>query len=432
MAGPSLILDYVICGLVIFLLMRALGELLLYRPVAGSFAEYAEEFVGPFAGFATGWSYWFMWVVTCMAEATAVGIYFHYWFPHLPQWLPALSLLLILYGLNLLAVKVFGEVEFWFALVKVLTIVALIAIGVVVLVFKVGNLAPEAKIANLWTRGGLFPFGIAGMALTLQIVMFAYSGVEMIGLTAGEAANPETVLPRATNSVIYRILIFYIGSLIVIMSLIPWTQIGHGISPFVFVFEKMGIPGAGNIMNLVVITAAASSCNSGIYSTGRMLFALGRRGRAPASLGIINSQQVPVRGIGVSTLMMLVGVLLNYIVPESAFAWLTSIALIGTLWTWAMIMLAHRGYRKAVQLGLADAVAYRMPGAPVTNWIVIGAVVVTSVMLWFDAQTRVALYVAPAWFGILGASYWYFYAGAARSGAEISRNAASERSVRRS
>jgi amino acid transporter, AAT family len=410
-AGPALILDYVFGGIVIYFLMRALGELILYRPVAGSFAECADEFVGPFTGFATGWSYWLMWIVTCMAQVTAIGIYFHYWFPLIPQWVPALSMLIILYGLNLLSVRVFGEVEFWFVLVKVLTIVTLIGIGVVVIGLKVGRLGPEARISNLWEHGGLFPSGIVGMAVTLQMVMFAYAGVEMIGLTAGEAENPQIELPRAINSVIYCILGFYVGSLLVIMSLIPWKQFAGDVSPFVFVFEKLGIPGAGNVVNLVVITAAASACNSGIYSTGRMIFALGRRGTAPRFLGIINSRRVPVHGISASTAVMLAGVILDYLVPEKAFTWLTSIALVGTLWTWGMIMFAHRGYRRAVLLGTAVKVSYRMPGAPFTSWIVIGGIFLTSVLLWFDPQTRVALYVAPIWFGILAAAYRWLYKG---------------------
>jgi len=208
----------------IFFIMRALGELLTYRPVAGSFASYAEEFVGPFAGFVTGWSYWFMWVVTAMAELTAIGIYVHFWLPDVPQWLPGLCALAILYGTNLLAVRIYGELEFWFALLKVITIVGLILAGLAVIVFKLGALGPTASFSNLWTHRGFMPFGLLGVLLTLQIVMFAYQGVELIGVTAGEAENPSVVLPRATNSIIFRILIFYIGALVIIMSLIPGTS----------------------------------------------------------------------------------------------------------------------------------------------------------------------------------------------------------------
>ena len=405
MAGPALIIDYVVAGIAIFFLMRALGELMVYRPVAGSFADYADEFVGPFAGFATGWSYWFNWEVTCMAELTAIGIYFNYWFPHLPQWIPTLLVMLFLYWLNLLAVKAFGEVEFWFALLKVFTIAAMLVIGAAVVVFKLGDLGQTAKISNLWSYGGVFPFGIAGMALALQMVMFAYSGVEMVGLTAGEADNPDVVLPRATRSIIFRILLFYIGSLTVIMVLIPWTHIDESTSPFVYVFEKMGIPGAASFVNLAVITAAASACNSGIYSAGRMLFSMGRLGRAPNICARLNANHVPAPGITVSTVVMFLGVLLNYFVPAKAFAWLTSIALIGTLWTWIMIMVSHLRYRQRVRKGMVRQVGFRMPGYPVANWLVIGVFSATAILLWFDPDTRVAVYVAPIWFGILAVAY---------------------------
>jgi amino acid transporter, AAT family len=408
MAGPALIVNYVLAGITIFFLMRALGELMLYRPVAGSFSEYADEFVGPFAGFATGWSYWFNWVVTCMAELTAIGIYLNYWFPHVPQWVPAVAVLVILYGINLLAVKIFGEVEFWFSILKVFTIVSLLLIGTAVIVFKLGDLGKTAGVANLWSHGGFFPFGIAGMALTLQMVMFAYSGVEVVGLTAGEAQSPETVLPRATQSIIFRIGIFYIGSLIVIIMLIPWPQMSEDISPFVFVFEKIGIPGAAHFVNFVVITAAASSCNSGIFSTGRMLYSMGQHRAAPRAFAKISSNHVPVLGVSVSTAIVFIGVILNYFVPAKAFVWLTSVALVGTLWTWIIIMLAHIGYRRKARAGMVQAVAYRMPGYPAANCLVIAVMSLTGVLLWFDPETRVAIYVAPIWFGMLAAAYKIF------------------------
>jgi len=273
-AGPGLLLAYAVGGVAIFFIMRALGELLTYRPVAGSFATYAEEFCGPFPGFVTGWSYWFAWVVTVMAEITAIGIYVRYWLPDVPQWLPSLIALLALYAANLLAVRVFGELEFWFALIKVVTIVALILAGLFVITFHAGALGPSAGFSNLWSHGGFLPGGLLAVLLVLQIVMFAYEGVELIGVTAGEAENPEVVLPRATNGIIARILIFYIGALLVIMALVPWTELDPKVSPFVFVFGKLGLPGAASVINLVVITAAASSCNSGLFSTGRMLWTL--------------------------------------------------------------------------------------------------------------------------------------------------------------
>jgi len=404
-AGPGLLLSYVLGGIGVFFIMRALGELLTYRPVAGSFATYASEFISPFAGFVTGWTYWFTWVVTAMAELTAIGIYVHYWLPDTPQWIPALVALFVLYGANLVAVRVYGEMEFWFALIKIITIVALIVAGLAVILFNVGELGQTAGFHNLWSNGGFLPFGIMGVVLTLQIVMFAYTGVELIGVTAGEAQNPSEVLPRATNSVIYRILLFYVGALVIIMALVPWNQLSPTVSPFVFVFDKIGVPAAASIINLVVITAAASSCNGGIFSTGRMLYTLGQNRQAPAVLGKLNSRHVPAAGIHASALVMVLGVALNYLVPEEAFSWITSVAVTGALWTWIAIMIAHLKYRRAVAEGRAAAVPYRMPGAPVANWLVILFLVGVTVELAFDPGTRVALYVAPIWLALLGIGY---------------------------
>jgi AAT family amino acid transporter/D-serine/D-alanine/glycine transporter len=403
--GPGLIVAYAVGGVAIFFIMRALGELLTYRPVAGSFATYADEFCGPLPGFITGWSYWFAWVATVMAEITAIGIYVRFWFPTVPQWLPAVIALAVLYGTNLLAVRVFGELEFWFALIKVVTIVALIVTGLVVIVFHVGALGATASFSNLWSHGGFMPGGPLAVLLALQIVMFAYEGVELIGVTAGEAANPAVVLPRATNGIIARILIFYIGALLIIMSLVPWTQLDPKASPFVFVFGKLGLPGAATIINLVVITAAASSCNSGLFSTGRMLWTLGQRGQAPRSFGALNKQRVPAAGIHASAAVMLLGVGLNYLVPERVFTMVTSIALIGTLWTWGIILIAHANYRRAVAAGRATAAPFRMPLAPAVNWLVLAFLALVTVMLWPDPDSRVALYVAPVWFSLLIAGY---------------------------
>lgn len=404
-AGPGLLLSYAVGGLIIFFIMRALGELLLYRPVAGSFASYAEEFIGPFAGFATGWSYWFTWVTIGMAEITAVAVYVNYWFPDVPQWIPALVTLAVLYSANRISVALFGELEFWFALIKVVTIVGMILLGLAIICFDITPLGKTASFSNLWSHGGFMPFGILGVVMTLQIVMFAYQGVELIGVTAGEAQNPERVLPSATNSIIWRILAFYVGALVIMMALVPWSELRPGVSPFVFVFERIGIPGAAGLINFVVITAAASSCNSGIFSTGRMLYTLAQFRQAPRALGRVNRHHLPANAITLSTLVMSIGVVLNYLVPEQVFVWVTSISLIGALWTWTIIVLAHLGYRRAVAAGTVKAVSFRMPGAPYMNWVVVAFMVAVCGLLALDPSTRVALYVAPVWFALLGIGY---------------------------
>ncbi|WP_448956202.1 amino acid permease [Labrys neptuniae] len=400
-AGPALLLTYAFAGLAVFFIMRALGELLIHRPVAGSFATYAEEYINPWAGFVTGWTYWITWVVTGMAELTAIGIYFHHWFPDLPQWVPALTALVLLYGANLIAVKVFGEMEFWFALIKVATIVGMLIIGLAVIIFGIGDLGKTASFSNLWSQGGFAPMGAVGVVLTLQIACFAYTGVELIGVTAGEAKNPEKVLPHATNSVTYRILLFYIGTLTILMALVPWNQLDPNMSPFVTVFEKIGIPAAAGIINFVVITAAASSCNSGIFSTGRMLYTLAQFKQAPEMLGRVSQSHVPANAITVSAALMLVGVALNYLVPEEVFTYVTSVATLGVIWTWGVIVWAHLKYRQAVARGDAAPVFFRMPGAPYANWFVLAFLILVTGFLALDAGTRVALYVTPIWFVLL-------------------------------
>lgn len=404
-AGPALVLSYAVGGLVMFFIMRALGELLLYRPVSGSFATFAEEFIGPWAGFATGWSYWFMWVVIGMAEITAIGVYVHYWFPGIPQWVPALLTLCVLYAINLIAVTLFGEIEFWFALIKVATILAMIVIGLAIIVFRLGDLGQTASFSNLWTHGGVLPSGALGLLLSLQMVMFAYQGLEVIGVSSGETENPQQVLPRAINSVICWMIVLYIGALLVIMSLVAWDQLSPDISPFVLVFEKIGIPGGADIINFVVITAAASSCNSGIFSTGRMLYSLARAGRAPRALGRVDSRNVPAAGITASAMIMLIGVALNYVVPAQVFIYVTSISQVGGLWTWLLIVIAHLQYRKAIAVRGSGWRAFRMPGSPYTNWFVMAFLLLVASLLSLDEGTRVALYVAPVWFLLLGIGY---------------------------
>jgi AAT family amino acid transporter len=284
--------------------------------------------------------------------------------------------------------------------------VALLVIGLVVIVFGVGELGHTASFSNLWSHGGFLPTGVLGVVLTLQIVMFAYQGVELLGVTAGEARNPEKTLPKATNSVVYRILVFYIGALLVIMSLVPWNQLHPGKSPFVLVFARIGLPAAAGIINFVVITAAASSCNSGLFSTGRMLYTLAQFGQAPRIFAKVNARHVPAAGITASAALMLIGVVLNYFVPERVFVYVTSVALVGSLWTWALIVISHLGYRRAIAAGQAKAVPYRMPGSPYSNWFVVVFLVLVAGFLGIDPGTRVALYVAPIWFAALGLGYY--------------------------
>ncbi|MFI9273630.1 amino acid permease [Kitasatospora sp. NPDC052896] len=399
-AGPSLVLAYAVAGVVIFVIMRALGELLTYRPVSGSFSEYAREFLGPFAGFVTGWTYWLFWVVTGMAETTAAAVYVRFWDPDVPQWSSALCFLVLLYAANLISVKLFGEIEFWFSMVKVTAIVAMILIGLGVLIFGFSRAGDTASVTLLWRQGGFFPRGVGRTLLTLQIVMFAYLGVELVGVTAGESQDPARTLPRAINTLPLRIVLFYVLSLAVILSLVPWTDFHPGISPFVAAFGKVGIPAAAGIINFVVLTAALSSCNSGMYSTGRMLRDLSLRGQAPSRVADLNRRRTPAPAITVSALLMGLGVVLNAIAPGRAFDYITAVATVCGLWTWGIILLCQLRYRASWQGGHLPPPTFRAPAGRWSSWAALAFLVLVLVLIGFDRESRISLYVFPVW-GVL-------------------------------
>ncbi|MFI6446148.1 amino acid permease [Kitasatospora sp. NPDC050543] len=404
-AGPSLILSYAVAGVVIFVIMRALGELLTYRPVSGSFAEYAREFLGPFAGYVTGWTYWLFWVVTGMAETTAAAVYVNFWEPSIPRWISALVFLVILYAANLISVKLFGEIEFWFSMVKVTAILGMILIGVGVLTLGFSDAGDTASITNLWAEGGFFPKGIGATVMTLQIVMFAYLGVELVGVTAGESEDPQKTLPRAINTLPWRIALFYIGALVIILSVVPWTEFQPGVSPFVAAFAKMGIPAGAGIINFVVLTAALSSCNSGMYSTGRMLRDLALRGQAPGRLTKLNANRTPAMAITVSALLMGAGVVLNYLAPARAFEYITAVATVCGIWTWAMILICQIRYRRAWTGGHLPPPTFKAPGNLASSWLALAFLALVVVLIGFDEDNRISLYVFPVWALLLVVSY---------------------------
>jgi amino acid transporter, AAT family len=406
MAGPGILVGYAVAGLIMFFIMRALGEMAIQKPVAGSFSKYARDYLGPLAGYITGWNYWFLWVVTCMAEITAIGIYMEYWYPDVPRWIWALTALVVMAAVNFLAVKAYGELEFWFALIKIVTIIAMIAIGVGMIFFGIGNGGIATGIKNLWEHGGLFPNGIKGVLLSLQMVMFAYLGIEMIGVTAGEVKNPEKSLARAIDSVFWRILIFYVGALFVIMSIYPWEEIGTKGSPFVLTFEQIGIPGAAGIINFVVLTAALSSCNSGIFSTARMLFNLAQHGEAPQNFGKVTKNGVPGIAVVASAGALLIGVVLNYIVPAKVFTWVTSIATFGAIWTWGVILLSQIRYRKSLMPSEAKALKYKMPLFPYTSYIALAFLAFVIGLMGYNPDTRIALVIGPLFLVFLVAVYY--------------------------
>jgi AAT family amino acid transporter len=404
LAGPSVLVAYVFGGAMIFIIMRALGEMAAHEPIAGSFSTYAHKYLGPYAGYLTGWNYWVLMMGVGIAESTAVGIYMKDWFPELPQWIWAFASVAMIGGLNLMAVKVYGEMEFWFALIKVLTVVLMILGGLGIIWLGWGNGGQPVGISNLWTRGGWFPNGFTGMVLALPVLVFSFGGIETIGMAAAEAAHPERTIPKAVNSVIWRILIFYIGSLFVIMAIYPWNELGTQGSPFVTTFAKLGIPQAAGLINFVVITAALSSFNSTTFSGSRMLHSLAIKGQAPVAMGRLSASGVPVRGVLVTIFFLLLGVLLNYLVPERIFGMIMSILAFNTVWTWGTVLVAHWRFRRQQVAPLP----FRLRVWPASSVLALAFLAFVLVMLGYSADTRVALYVGVAWVALLTIAYRLF------------------------
>ncbi|WP_438445110.1 amino acid permease [Gorillibacterium sp. sgz5001074] len=402
-AGPSIILAYLIVGIAVFFVMRALGELLLSKAGYQSFTDIAEDYLGPRAAFVTGWTYWFCWIMTAMADVIAVGLYVQYWFD-IPQWVPALVCLIILLGLNLLTVKLFGELEFWFALVKVVTILALIGVGVVLLVIGYKTSAGPVTVRNLWDHGGLFPNGFSGFLLSFQMVVFAYVGVELVGVSAAETSNPAQNIPSAINKIPMRILFFYVGALIVLLCVNPWTQLTPAESPFVKTFSLVGVPVAAGIINFVVLTSAASACNSGMFSTSRILYTLGLKEQAPAQFAKLNQNHVPGNSLLVSTVVLSAGALLSKLIPEQAFGIVTTISAICFIWVWGVILISHLIYKKT-QPQLQAKSTFKAPFTPFINYVVLVLFGFILVVMLFSDETRPALLLTPLWFIFLFVLY---------------------------
>jgi L-asparagine permease len=411
-AGPSLAIAYAVCGLFAFFVVRALGELVLYRPSSGAFVSYAREFMGEKGAYTTGWMYFLNWSTTGIADITAIALYAHYWsfFAPVPQWVLALVALAVVLALNLLSVRVFGEMEFWFALIKVATLVAFMGIAIFLIVtgHQVGD--THAGPHLLTSHGGIFPHGVLPMVILMQGVVFAYASVELVGVAAGETENPHEVLPKAINSIMWRIGIFYVGSVVLLTMLLPWSAYKSGESPFVTVLSNIGVPAAGDVMNLVVLTAALSSLNSGLYSTGRILRSLSAAGSAPKFAGRMNRSHVPYGGILLTASVCVLGVFLNFIVPEKAFEIVLNLASIGILSTWGIIVICHLLFVRAAKRGEVERPAFRLPFSPFTEIATLIFLVSVAVLMAGDEVGRITLLAIPVliallvggWFAVRG------------------------------
>ncbi len=411
LAGPSLALVYLTCGIFSFFILRALGELIVHRPSSGSFVSYAREFLGEKGSYLAGWMYFLNWAMTGIVDITAVALYMHYWgtFADVPQWVLALGALSIVTTMNLIGVKWFAEMEFWFALIKVAAISLFLIVGTVFLASGHPVAGNPTGFHLISDNGGLFPHGLLPALVLVQGVIFAFAGIEIIGTAAGEAKDARRILPKAVNSVIWRIALFYVGSIVLLVCLLPWNAYQAGQSPFVTFFGKLGVPYMGDVMNVVVLTAALSSLNSGLYSTGRILRSLSQGGSAPHFLSKMSAQSVPYTGIMVTVAIHIVGVFLNYIVPSQVFEIVLNMASIGIICSWAFIILCQMKLRQAIKQGKAEPVSFKMPGAPFTSWLTLLFLLGVVVLMAFDypngtwtiASTPVlAILLMVGWYGL--------------------------------
>ena len=396
-AGPSLAIVYAVAGVFAFFVVRAMGELVMHRPSSGSFVSYSREFLGERSAFFVGWMYFLNWACSGVADVTAAAKYVQFFWPTVPQWIPALGALILVLAVNMVSVTLFGELEFWFAAIKVLALVAFMVIAIVVLVSRTtvdGHVTGPQLITE---QGGFFPHGLLPAVLILQGVVFAYAAIEMVGVAAGETAEPRKIIPKAVNSVGWRIAIFYVGSVLLLVMLMPSSSYNKDVSPFVTFLSSLGVPGAGGIMDIVVLTAALSSVNSGLYSTGRILRSLSSAGSAPKFLGVMSRGGVPYGGVLLTACVYVLGVVLNLFVPGESFEIALNFSALGILSMWSMIMICNLALQRKARLGEIERPSYRLPWAPYTNYATLVFLVLVLALSYFDVPAgRIMIYSIPA------------------------------------
>ncbi len=421
MAGPAVLLAYLIGGAAVFMVMRALGEMAVHNPVSGSFGQYASTYLGPMAGFILGWTYAFEMIIVCLADVTAFGIYMGFWFPDVARWVWVLGIVFLIGGLNLCSVKVFGEMEFWLSLLKVGAIVAMILGGFGIMLFGIHS-AGETQasgLSNLWAHGGFMPNGVGGLIASFAVVMFAFGGIEIIGITAGEAKDPQRVIPKAINAVPLRILLFYVLTLFVLMALYPWPQIGSQGSPFVQIFSNLGIGSAATLLNIVVISAAVSAINSDIFGAGRMMYGLAQQGQAPKGFAQLSKQGVPWMTVVVMGAALLGGVLLNYLIPENVFLLIASIATFATVWVWLMILFTQVAMRRSMTQAQVAELKFPVPFWPYAPAAAIVFMLFVFGVLGYFPDTQAALLVGAVWIVLLVLAYLLWVKPVAGQGAKV-------------
>ena len=423
LAGPSVILGYAIAGIFAFFILRQLGEMVVDEPVSGSFSYFANKYWGPFAGYASGWNYWILYILVSMAELTAIGVYVQFWWPEIPLWASSLFFFIVINALNLTSVKVYGETEFWFSIIKVSAIIAMIIFGAYLLIS--GAEGEHATVQNLVNDGGFLPKGwlektadgnYQGLLAALVTIMFSFGGLELVGITAAEAENPEKNIPKATNQVLVRILIFYVGALFILFSLMPWRSITANTSPFVEVFNILDqkyftlfgksygyMNVIANVLNIIVLTAALSVYNSCVYSNSRMLYGLAEQGNAPKFLKKLNKNHAPINALLVSAILVGICIIINKIMPDKALGMLMSLVVSSLVINWIMISWTHLHFKKHKSLKNEKS---KFPSLfyPISNYLTLLFLVGVLAMMWLT-DLKISVELIPIWLLLLYISY---------------------------
>lgn len=420
-SGTSIIITYMIIGFFLFFMMRAMGELLLSDLKHRSFSDFCTLYIGKWAGYFIGWSYWLTWVVVAIADCVVISEYLRLWLPDIPAWIPSFGTLFILMSLNLVAVKIFGEMEFWFSLIKVIAIISMIFIGLSLIYMNFTSPSGvKASLTNLTDRSVFLPHGIMGFFAGFQIAIFSFAGIELIGTTAAETKNPKVSLPRAINSVPVRIMIFYILALSLIISVSSWPEIAPEKSPFVQLFILAGLPAAAGIINLVVITSAMSAANSGVFATSRMLYGLSAHGLGLKCFSKLSNSSTPVNGLIFSVCCMAAGLGILFVIPSvmTAFTILSTISAVLYIFVWAMILMAYLIYRNK-RPDLHQISEFKMPFGKLMSCLCLLFFMAVIGMLLLEPDTRDALLMMPIWFALLFVSYQRHRFHQKRNGATI-------------
>ena len=402
LAGPGVLLGYAVGGVIIFLIMRFLGEMLVEEPTAGSFSYFANRHLSRFAGFLSGWNCVVLYVLVGMLELTACAKFIQFWWPDIPTWVTVAVLFVLINAVNFINVKAYGEFEFWFALIKIAAVIAMIATGIYLLSTTSD---PTQTVSNLWSHGGFLPNGLSGVVMAFAVIMFAFGGVEMLGFAAAETDQPRKVLPRAINQLIIRVLLFYVGSMAVLLSLTPWNELvtqlragggTYSASPFVLVFAGIGENLAANLLNFVILTATLSVYNSMVYSNSRLLYGMALEGNAPKSLMQINRRGVPVRAIVYPGILTAMCIVLNYVAPTGVIELLMSLIVAALVITWTIIIVTHLKYRKA-QDAKGVKPGFLAPLYPFTNYLCLAAMLMVVAVMALTPEIRMSALAIPVW-----------------------------------